>query len=238
MESFAGALSHNGSFSQAEQLFKKVYDQKRIMFGDNNAATTKMMLKLAASFSSQGRYCEAISMQEEIICKYRDLLGNEHRNIQSARNGLALDLLEADRDGEVMPLAEHNFNILRDKPREDTASMPLTMEVLACCYSKQKHYVDARSMQDQIVEVRRRILGEKHLHTIYSIQRLARIISLPWKLELVFSKVFIRDNNSQSQPEHSERFAKNNLEGDANRLEVPKLAATLHKEALTGLQAI
>jgi tetratricopeptide (TPR) repeat protein len=186
MSNLAGTLWAQGDLAEARKLQAQVLDIRRRILGEEHPSTLASMNNLAVTLLAQGDLYGARETQEQVLDISRRILGDEHPDTLTPMNNLATTLhAQGDLAGarklqaQVLEMRQqilgnmHPDTIASIKTRDEHPSTLSQMNNLAVTLHAQGDLAGARKLQAQVLDIRRRILGEEHPDTLTSMGNLA-----------------------------------------------------------------
>ena len=162
-----------GAYKSAEDLWRRVWDIRSRILGDEHPVTLTMIANLALTLSDQGDLSGAREIQEQVLEIMRRVLGAEHPGTLRSMNNLAATL---SAQGDLADAREKQEEVLEIQRRILGDEHPVTLTMianLAATLSDQGDLADAREKKEGVLEIRRRILGDEHPDTLTSMNNLA-----------------------------------------------------------------
>ncbi|KAJ7748618.1 hypothetical protein B0H16DRAFT_1692082 [Mycena metata] len=144
-------------------------------------SAVKMNVEIAVIFRAQyaaifwegGRYKQATRLQEEVLEKQRQLMGENHPNTLSTMGNLATsysDLGEHQKAKELKVIVLEKRKQVLGENHPDTLQ---TMGNLASSYSDLGEYQKAKELRILVLEKERQLVGEDHPNTLQAMGSLA-----------------------------------------------------------------
>jgi tetratricopeptide (TPR) repeat protein len=162
-----------GAFASARELQEQVLKNRREAQGEHHPETLTAMSGLALTLFAQGNLEQARELQEQVLKARREVLGERHPETFAAMSNLAgmLRILS-----ELVDLPQTLHPGRRQKTSTEIPEGVSGQTFMADPLGK------ARELQEQILEARREVLGERHLQTLIAMSNLAGTLSAQRKL--------------------------------------------------------
>jgi tetratricopeptide (TPR) repeat protein/MinD-like ATPase involved in chromosome partitioning or flagellar assembly len=129
---------------------------------------------LANIFRDQGRYEEALSVNESVLERQTALLGSQHANTLMTAGSLSADLRALGRYREALEREEKTYAVWVDKFGPDHPRALASANNLAVSHRAVGNYRRARALDESVVEGRYKVLGPTHELTLHSMMCLGR----------------------------------------------------------------
>ncbi|MEA5468728.1 tetratricopeptide repeat protein [Spirulina sp. 06S082] len=117
---------------------------------------------LGRYYQGQGLYTLAEPWLEQCLSVTRDRWGEEHPDVATSLNNLALLYQSQGRYEEAEPLLVQSLELSRKRLGEDHLDVALSLNSLALLYQSQGRYEEAEPLLVQALELIRKLLGEDH----------------------------------------------------------------------------
>ncbi len=131
MSNLATALQNEGRYSEAEDIFRRVLEQKRVVHGGDSREFASGLNNLGQVLVRRNRLAAAEPLIREALERYRELLGSEHPRVATILMNLAA-LLDARGDGtEAIGLYRQALAIRRRHLDSEDPSPARTQAALA-----------------------------------------------------------------------------------------------------------
>ncbi len=128
---------------------------------------------LAMTYSLQGRYAEAMKLNEQTLALRRAKLGPHHADTLFSMSCLAGDYHSLGRKDEALRLTEETFALQKAHLGPTHSATLTTMGNLAQSYLAVGRHADALKLNQETLELRRVTLGPDHPYTLWSMNNLA-----------------------------------------------------------------
>jgi len=182
----AAFMIKNGKSSDAERLLKAAIADHERLFGRRHPVTVQSIDTLAMLYVEQMRSAEAEPLLSEVLAIRTGTLGAENSETVTSMNSLAMLYTDTERFDEAEKLLE---NALRIQEKLGGPDHPFALEIRsnmawfeywAGMYdqtssperSKQR-IVRARTLGEETLAAKKRVLGEEHQNTLSSMGNLA-----------------------------------------------------------------
>ncbi len=132
----------------------------------------------ATFYNGQGLYNQALPWYEQCLKVTKKRLGEEHLDVATSLNNLALLYDFQGRYSEAEPLNIQALALRRQLLGDEHPSVALSLNNLAAFYRDQGRYNDAEPLCIQALALRRKLLGEEHPDFAITLNNLARLYYL------------------------------------------------------------
>ncbi|KAF4342119.1 kinesin light chain 1 [Fusarium beomiforme] len=183
-----------GHWEKAETLLKYVLDSSRQTFGEEHSQTRTTQSILAAVYQRQGRLLEAEKLMKGVLDLEKNILGEEHRDTLTSMSALATSHVLLGRLQEAEDLTKRMVELGTKILGTDHLDTLRGMRNLSGIYLRQERFKEAEEVAKSVVEflgdlskaeellngvieLRKTVLGEKHMDTLWGMKDLACI----WK---------------------------------------------------------
>jgi len=179
-------LTKNGKSADAENLLKTALSDHTRLFGRKHAIALQTMDALATLYVEQMRSKDAEPLLRELIEIRKVSPGSENTEAASSMNSLATLYADTGRFAEAETLFE---DVIRIQERLNGRDHPFTLEVRgnlawleywAAMQERQSQpekfgprVARARLMGEEVLEAKKRVLGEEHQSTLATMSNLA-----------------------------------------------------------------
>jgi tetratricopeptide (TPR) repeat protein len=171
--SFAGFFDFNGRYGTSEELYRFVFDGKRLLLGDEHPVTLESMHNYAFSLNKQGKYAEAEPIIRQILALREKVLGKEHPSTLTSMNNYAYTLDGQGKYAEAEPIIRQTL-ALREKVLGKEHPETLTsMNNYAFTLNNQGKYAEAEPIIRQTLALREKVHGKEHPNTLTSMNNYA-----------------------------------------------------------------
>jgi tetratricopeptide (TPR) repeat protein len=121
----------------------------------------------------QGKYNEAILLAEKALAIFKKVLGENHFDVATSLNNLALLYGFQGRYNEAEPLYKEALAIYKVQLGDNHSSTATSINNLALLYQSQGRYSEAEPLYKQAVAIWKKQLGDNHPDTAKSLNNLA-----------------------------------------------------------------
>ena len=129
----------------------------------------------AAFYNAQGLYDLAVSWLEQCLEVTKKRLGEEHPDVATSYNNLALLYYSQGRYSEAEPLYKKALELRQRLLGEEYPDVATSYNDLALLYCSQGRYSEAEPLYKKALELWQRLLGEEHPYVATSYNNLARL---------------------------------------------------------------
>jgi len=169
-------LEKCGLYRKAANWNERIWDQKKIILGEEHPSTLSSMGNLASTYWNQGRWKEAEELEVRVMETRKRVLGEEHPDTLTSMNNLASTYRDQGRWKEAEELGvrvmETRKRVLGEEHRDTLTSIAN----LAATYRNQGRWKEAEELQVRVMETYLRVLGEEHPDTLTSMSNFAFIL--------------------------------------------------------------
>jgi tetratricopeptide (TPR) repeat protein len=174
----AMALYTDGRYNEAGELFVRVMETRKTVFGEEHPHTLISMNNLASSYRNQGRWKEAEELDVRVTETSSRVLGEEHPGTLASMTNLASTYRNQYRWEEAEELSVRVMEISLRVLGEEHPNTLTSIGNLASTYRNQGRWKEAEELSLRVIEIRKRMLGKEHPDTLTSMDSLA---STYWK---------------------------------------------------------
>jgi tetratricopeptide (TPR) repeat protein len=172
-------------------------------------------LGLGRFYKGQGAYKQAELWYQVGLMNLRDRLGNEHPDVATSLNNLALLYQMQGRYSEAEPLYYEALQLEQRLLGNDHSSIATCLNNLALLYESQRRYSEAEPLYIEALQLRQKLLGNDHPNVATSLHNLASLYESQGRY-------------SEAEPLYNEALKlRQRLLGD----EHPHIATSLHNLA-------
>ena len=152
-----------GRLDQADSLLQSSLKQRKILFGAENADVADSLVALGLLRNAQAQYDEAERLVREGLEMKKRHLPPDHPSI--ARAVSAVGRVYEDRGSyeKAIPILEEAVRI-QSAAGSVNADLATSLTELANCHFYQGHYAISDSLNRRVLEMDRKIYGERHPH--------------------------------------------------------------------------
>jgi len=188
MNDFAGLLTQEGKYADAEKLQRETLEVQRRVLGPEHLDTLITMGDLSGTIALRGdRLHEAEKLGREVLEKERRVLGPENRHTLIAMDSLAAILGTEGKLSESEQLGAETIELERRVFGPDHLLVLNTMGNQADTLYLMGKYPEAQRILQQTLDIQLRVLGPDHPETARSIYNLACVAARQGKRDEVFS---------------------------------------------------
>jgi tetratricopeptide (TPR) repeat protein len=178
MHNLAWTYQSQGRNADAARIQEEVLEKRRRILGEEHPDTLGAMHALALTYQSQGRNADAARIQEEVLEKRRRILGEEHPDTLTGHARPRPARIRHREGTRTRPGSRRKCWRRRGGSWRGAPTTRWTaMHALALTYQAQGRKADAARIQEEVLEKRRRILGEEHPDTLAAMHDLALTVS-------------------------------------------------------------
>ncbi|MFI6052126.1 FxSxx-COOH system tetratricopeptide repeat protein [Streptomyces violascens] len=167
-------LWKRGEFTAASALGEELREQWREELGCNDIQYLYLRFHISNVCRSQGRYAEALELDEETLERQRVVLGPEHPHTYMTTSALAMDLGALGQYARAMDLATEAYDGFRTIFDDSHPRTLAAANNLALTLRMTGQYASARALDQEVYDRRTDVLGPEHPYTLSSAMCLAR----------------------------------------------------------------
>ncbi len=150
------------------------FEQLGNFFSNLAEQTTYFSLKgIINLLEQQGQFDEAIQLTEQSLDLARKIWGNEHKNVATTLNNLALLYYKQGKYNLAEPLYQEALAIYKHLFKRDNPDVATTLNNLASLYDNQEKYSEAESLHQDALSMRKRLFKTDHPDIVISLNNLA-----------------------------------------------------------------
>jgi len=158
-------LWRDGKGKDAERLFKRSYEIRQMLLGNEHPETLTSMHNLALTYRDQGKLQDAADLQERELEATKRTLGEEHPDTSTSMSNLALTYGYQGKLQDAADLQERELEATKRTLGEEHPGTLTSMNNLAWTYETLGRTTEALSLIQQCVDGSKRVLGEDHPDT-------------------------------------------------------------------------
>lgn len=178
-----GVVAFNrGQYERAEQYYRQAAAMERRV-GDATIAAS-MTGTLGEALMKQGRFTEAIALQQESLAVVRRVLGPENTRTLAHMNNLANALTTAGRYGEADSLLRELVELSRKMLGSDHFQVAMALDNLGKNIESQGGFQDAEPVLEEALAIYRKVRREPYAETAWTLTHLASVRMNLLKFEL------------------------------------------------------
>jgi len=141
----------------------------------NDEDLTWPFIGLGRFYSGQGAYEQALPWYESCVSAIRERLGEEHPDVATSLNNLALLYYFQGRYAEAEPLYLQALELNKRLLDQEHPAVAQSLNNLALLYYSQGRYAEAEPLYLQALELWKRLLGTEHPVVATSLSNLAAL---------------------------------------------------------------
>src|SRR2546425_7121581 len=161
-ETFGGIYQKLGKLDRADSLLRAALDQRRSLFGSDDAEVAKSLVALGRLRVDQADYKEAERLIREGLEMSQRQLGPGHPAIANATLALGQVLEESGRYDEGIKVLEQAVRLRGAAGGPPTSELAASMRELANTHYYAGHLAVADSLDRLVLAMTRRLNGERH----------------------------------------------------------------------------
>ncbi|WP_081982412.1 FxSxx-COOH system tetratricopeptide repeat protein [Streptacidiphilus albus] len=159
-------LWKRGELDAAEQLGNELNRLWVAKLGEDDRQTLLLRFHMANVLRSQGRFAEALTLDQATLDKQRELLSADHPYTLMTARGLAADLRALGRFAEALDIDKEILDKFKEQFGDEDPQTLSTVNNLAIDYRFTGDYEAARQLDQETLDRRVAVLGPRHLYTL------------------------------------------------------------------------
>ncbi|KAG9119071.1 hypothetical protein FRC07_006088, partial [Ceratobasidium sp. 392] len=181
-QQLAKIYSAQGRWVEVVQTRQRLVEINRELFGDDQIGTIRAKGELAFAYTQQGRWLDAEPIQTEVLQCYTNKLGAADPETCVARSSLVMIYLH---QGRLEDAGRISREVRQDEILEDEGLENLRLhhfpKIMIC--AEQGKWSEAAKLQEEVVELSRRLHGATHEKTL-GVQKslVAILLNIPQRL--------------------------------------------------------
>ena len=172
LEELAVVRQQAGRFAEAEALYARILECRKIFLGREHPDTLRVLARLAIIYRYTGRWHEAERIHLEATAVNRAHYGDEHPRTLNALSRFAAFYLGWGRTAEAEELLLEALPPSRRVLGEEHPGTLILKNNLGWLYLKQGRFREAETLLLATHEIKQRVLGELHPSTVEGLQNL------------------------------------------------------------------
>jgi tetratricopeptide (TPR) repeat protein len=173
---FAGFFNAHGRYRIVEELYRFVFEGRRLLLGDEHPDTLTSKNNYGFSLNIQGKYNEAEPMYRQTLALMEKILGKEHPSTLSSMNNLAYLFKSQGKYSEAEPMYRQTLALTEKVLGKEHPDTLINLNNLAGLLESQGKYNEAEPMYRQVLALREEIIGKEHPDTLISMNDLAYLL--------------------------------------------------------------
>ncbi|QRV92256.1 kinesin light chain [Ceratobasidium sp. AG-Ba] len=165
----------SGNWKQLERMTRIALDSRHKVLGDEDTSTLISQAYLAFAYRNQGKYEEAMTLEEQLVEIRKRVSGHDHRLTLRAMSNLASTYYFLSRYTDAQSLQLHALDTFKRVYGHEDPDTLISMHGLAVMYNAQGQYDEAQALLVQVVDAMKRVKGNEHPFTLTSMHVLASI---------------------------------------------------------------
>ena len=158
-------------FEQLKQLIQQETEAAKQKFGSESIKYAKKLAKLAHEYIRYNQYLNAVSLLEESLILYKELLGLEHPDTLLVINSLTYVYEKQGKYEQAESLYLQVLSTRDNVTKENHFYYTKLLDDLAYMYEDLDRYDEIPPLLEEIINIKKKYLGAKHGSTDYSITR-------------------------------------------------------------------
>lgn len=173
----ASYLQWRGSYSQAEQLYRRAISISENVFGVDHPQVAAIRNDLGTSYWQAGRFAEAELLLKEALATKEKVYGHNHNEVASGLNNLANIYFERGRLEEAEALYKEAIAIGEATIGRRHHHVATRLNSLALIYASTNRPVEAEALYIEAIEIGESTLGPEHPEVAKWLNNLAHLYS-------------------------------------------------------------
>ena len=166
-----------GNLAIADSLLQKAFENRRAMLGENHPETISSMDDWAAVKIYRSHDLElADSLFTDILERRQRVLGDDDEDLAESLNNLGYIKTRKGEFAKALSLYEEASGIYNNLFDDHHPKSMSVMSSIAFLYHKLGDFGRSESIRRETIEIRRKVLGEKHPHLAMSYHYLAELL--------------------------------------------------------------
>jgi tetratricopeptide (TPR) repeat protein/CHAT domain-containing protein len=161
-----------GDYKHAEALGRQAIEIDRTVLGDDHVATAIALNNLAVLYRSMGDSRKAEPLFLQTLQVFKKVLGDKHPNTVQAQANLAMVYNSMGQYAKAEPLFRQALEIVKNSGKNPELAAQIRSGLALLCEATGR-YDEAERLDLDVLEIRRKALGEKHPSTAESLNNLA-----------------------------------------------------------------
>jgi serine/threonine protein kinase len=172
VQAYADILQMQGKYEQSEPLFREALERSQRVLGPDHHATLGVMNNYALLLDRMGRWEQAEPLFRECVERGRRVRGAEHQDVIISMLVYTRALRKHDRLADAEALGRQALPGASNLGQDHPVTLALLQE-LAQIAQRQGKPDEAEKLLRDVLERRRRLMGDNHPDTIQSLNALA-----------------------------------------------------------------
>jgi serine/threonine protein kinase len=168
-------LLYMENFEEAEGVLKQALELQKKVLGPDHEDTIHSLAKLGDLYSNWGKQDKAIPITKEVLSRRTKIFGPKYRFTLVSMNGLALLYDQVGRDEEAVALLREAYRIAIEVEGPENIFTLTYANNLALALIDVDKLDEAEKAAEDVLSIRRRLLGEDHSSVFATRHTLARV---------------------------------------------------------------
>jgi non-specific serine/threonine protein kinase/serine/threonine-protein kinase len=203
-------------FDIAADLYRRVYESRLELLGADHADTVDAQQFLGYLLMRLKRFEEAEELLDEGMGIEERERGLRQAGWLKAATARAAVHRERQQYSEAARLLEQVLENAGGVWEEDLPRVSVIRRLLAMCYERMERFDEAIALHSQVIEVQRRVLGDKHFQTLHSMHNLGITLILHGQFAeaaTVYEEVFEGRRQALGEDDTQTLWSAKNLSG-------------------------
>jgi tetratricopeptide (TPR) repeat protein len=166
-----------GDYHSAATLWRREYERRRELDGDDHPHTLTALSNLAATLHAQGDATGARVQHERVVEARERLLGSEHPDTVGSLLNLAATLYAQGDLAGARALYERILEVRRRMLGDEHPDTLIALSGFGAILEAQGDLVGARSTHERALEAFQRVVGDEHPDTLSELNNLAATLT-------------------------------------------------------------
>jgi tetratricopeptide (TPR) repeat protein len=164
-----------GLYAAAEEQLRAALDIRRRLFGQQHPATAQTLNLLAGALKERQQFVEAEQCYREALAIRRELFGEQSLEAAETLNDLGQLFYAQGRFAEAEPLLREALD-LRQRLGAEPADVASSLANVGSLLRDRGQLTEAEPLLRQALALRERRFGQKHPHTLVSLNKLGLLL--------------------------------------------------------------
>ena len=163
----ANILLDRGKGLEAEPLIRGLLDLQRSHLGPQHPDVLRTLVLQGNALTVLSKHPAALEVKQQALALHEEVYGPDHPETARALNNVALTLDRLGREDDSRPYMERAYEILKRALGPEHPSTIIVLRNIGIRYARLPDgFSKAEPIYRQVLDVRRRTLGEQHANTI------------------------------------------------------------------------
>ncbi|MEP6608749.1 MAG: CHAT domain-containing tetratricopeptide repeat protein [Burkholderiaceae bacterium] len=172
-QSYLRAMKSTGESGKALPLAQRLVVRASEQLGDDDRLTILTRQELGGIYRDLRRFDDAINLYTQVARALTAREGAANRSTIASLVDLAATMNEAGRSEEAAKRLESALASAREQFGADDELSQLALSNLMSSYDGMKEFERASTLADELLLIRKRVLGDRHLRTLFALRAVA-----------------------------------------------------------------